>query len=176
MIFFFVLLHNFGFIAETFTNEDRKLFSYRNSIFKQHGWIILSAKIQFIPGDLVKLQEIANSHIQYRQDRHPLEYPSAGSVFKNVDVATLQPEVKKVFEDKIKQDPFPIVPAAWFIIGAGLTGTQVGGAQISKKHSNYIVNVGGAKAQDVLELIALAKEKVKEQYGVELEQEIQYIA
>ena len=93
-----------------------------------------------------------------------------------MDVKKILPEFLKQFVDKIKQDPFPIVPAAWFIIGAGLTGTQIGQAQISTKHSNYIINLGGAKAQDVLGLIDLVKNKVKERYNIELEVEVQYVA
>src|SRR5581483_313535 len=108
-------------------------FGYRNSIVKRKGWIVLSATVHLKPGDKQKIQAIANSRIQYRKDRHPLEYPSAGSVFKNVDVKDVPAQFLPEFQDKIKQDPFPIVPAAWFIIGAGLTGAQVGQAQISTK-------------------------------------------
>ncbi len=126
-------------------------FSYRSSIFKKQNLIILSAGVKLKKGEGEILKGVAESHINYRKEKHPLEYPSAGSVFKNVDVDTLPLEFQKEFSDKVKQDPFPIVPAAWFIIGAGLTGKQVGQAQISKKHSNYIVNLGGAKAKDVLE-------------------------
>ncbi len=150
-------------------------FSYRNSIFKEKNWIILSASVKLQPGDAVELQVIADSRIAYRKEKHPLEYPSAGSVFKNVDVKKILPEFLEHFLDKIKQDPFPIVPAAWFIIGAGLTGTKVGGAQISPKHSNYIVNVGGATASDILALIELVKKTVKEKYRIELEVEVQYV-
>ena len=67
------------------------------------------------------------------------------------------------------------MPTAWFIIGAGLTGKKIGRAQVSKKHSNYIVNLGGAKARDVLALIEFVKKVVKKKYGVVLEQEIQLL-
>ncbi|HLD70756.1 MAG TPA: UDP-N-acetylmuramate dehydrogenase [Negativicutes bacterium] len=157
-------------------NNSECGFSYRSSIFKEKNWVILSASVRLQPGNATELQAIADSRVAYRRKNHPLEYPSAGSVFKNVDVKKILPEFLKQFVDKIKQDPFPIVPAAWFIIGAGLTGTQIGQAQISTKHSNYIINLGGAKAQDVLGLIDLVKNKVKERYNIELEVEVQYVA
>jgi len=156
-------------------SNEQSGFSYRSSIFKRENWVILSASVKLKKGDKEKLKEIANSRISYRKEKHPLEYPNAGSVFKNVAVKDLSPEFQKAFADKVKQDPFPIVPSAWFIIGAGLTGKQIGQAQISEKHSNYIVNRGNAKAKDVVQLINLVKEKVKEKYNIDLEVEVQLI-
>jgi UDP-N-acetylmuramate dehydrogenase len=150
-------------------------FSYRSSIFKRKNWVVLSASVKLIKGDKKKLQEIAHSHISYRKEKHPLEYPNAGSIFKNVDFKGLSPKFQKQFLDKVKKDPFLIVPTAWFIIGAGLTGKKVGQAEISKKHSNYIVNRGKAKAQDVLVIIELSKNHIKKVYGVQLEQEVQFL-
>src|SRR3989344_2051422 len=150
-------------------------FSYRSSIFKEKNWVILSAKIKFTKGVKKDLENTANSHIEYRKEKHPLEYPNAGSVFKNVDVKKVSPKVQKLFLDKVKKDPFPIIPSAWFIIGAGLVGKKVGHAQISEKHSNYIVNIGGATAKDVLTLISFVKKKIKKMYDVDLETEVQVI-
>lgn len=158
----------------TFDNQSSD-FSYRNSIFKQKNWLVVSATVKLKMGDKNSLQELAESKRQYRKEKHPLEYPSAGSVFKNVDVKDIPAEFIDSFRDKIKQDPFPIVPAAWFIIGAGLTGRQIGKAQISPKHSNYIVNLGGATAKDVLDLAFLVERTVKEKYDIDLEMEVQYI-
>ncbi len=118
-------------------------FKYRSSLFKKKNWIILSATVKLKKGVKKSLQDIANSHIAYRKEKHPLEFPSAGSVFKNIPVEGLTTKFQREFKDKVKQDPFPIIPAAWFIIGAGLAGKKIGRAQISKKHSNYIVNLGG---------------------------------
>ncbi len=162
------------FVLRNFTHEQCG-FSYRSSVFKEKNWTILSATVKLQKGHKKELQAIASSRVQYRKDKHPLEYPSAGSVFKNVPVEQITETFKQEFWDKVKQDPFPIVPAAWFIIGAGLAGKKIGNAQISKKHSNYIVNLGGAKAKDVLALIDVVKKKVKEKYGILLEVEVQYI-
>lgn len=150
-------------------------FSYRNSVFKEKSWTIVSAAVKLKKGIKKQLRAVADSRILYRHQKHPLEFPSAGSVFKNVDVKKIAPKFQKLFSDKIKQDPFPIVPAAWFIIGVGLAGKQIGQAQISLKHSNYMVNLGGARAKDVLELIQLVKKEVKKEYDIDLETEIQYV-
>ena len=150
-------------------------FSYRSSIFKKKNWVVLSAIAKLKKADREMLKQIANSRINYRNQKHPLEYPNAGSIFKNVDVKKIPKKFQPLFLDKVKQDPFPIVPSAWFIIGAGLAGKQIGQAQISTKHSNYIVNLGGASAKDVVKLITLVKKEIKKKYGIALEQEIQYL-
>ncbi|MSU54455.1 MAG: UDP-N-acetylmuramate dehydrogenase [Candidatus Staskawiczbacteria bacterium] len=156
-------------------NNKQCQFAYRASVFKKKNWIVLSATLKLKKGDQKKLREISDSRKAYRKEKHPLEFPSAGSVFKNVDVKKIPKEFQQLFADKIKKDPFPIVPAAWFIIGAGLAGKKIGKAQISKKHSNYIVNLGGAKAKDILALLDFVKQKVKEKYDINLEPEVQFV-
>ncbi len=156
-------------------NNEQCEFSYRSSIFKKKNWIILSAILKLKKGTKKSLWDIAMSHIEYRKEKHPLEFPNAGSVFKNIPVKDLALKFQIEFADKVKQDPFPIVPAAWFIIGAGLAGKKIGSAQISEKHSNYIVNTDGAKAKDILKLIEAVQKKVKQRYGITLEMEVQYI-
>jgi UDP-N-acetylmuramate dehydrogenase len=160
--------------AKTLSHQQSQ-FAYRNSVVKKKGWTIISAKVKLKKGDKKALLKIANSRISYRKKFHPLEFPNAGSVFKNVPVKSLPKKFLPEFVDKIKQDPFPIIPTAWLIIGAGLTGKKVGRAQISKKHSNYIVNVGKAKASDIIKLIATVKKVVYKKYGVMLEPEVQYL-
>ena len=75
----------------------------------------------------------------------------------------------------IKDDPHPVVPTAYLIAEAGLKGVSFGGAMVSPKHPNFIVNVLGACAADVQYLIRLVKTRVKERWGVKLEEEIQYV-
>ncbi|MDP2641274.1 MAG: UDP-N-acetylmuramate dehydrogenase [Candidatus Yanofskybacteria bacterium] len=147
-------------------------FSYRSSIFKTNGWIVLSAQFSLREGDKEQLCEEAASHIQYRKDHHPLEYPNAGSVFKNVDLKKLPKEFHERVRDHVKTDPFPVVPAAYLISEAGLKSRRIGEAQISEKHPNYIINLGGASVRDVLELIAVVKKEIWEKYHVVLEEEI----
>lgn len=157
-----------------FSNEESQ-FSYRNSIFKKNNWPVVSAKIQLKLGDKEKLQEIANSRMEYRKERHPLDFPNAGSIFKNVDLNAFSLEMQNQLSAVVKKDPFPVIPTAYLISEAGLKGIKVGQAQVSEKHPNFIVNLGGAKAKDVSDLINVVKRKIKEVYNIELETEVQFV-
>lgn len=91
--------------------------------------------------------------MQRRKSKQPLEYPSAGSVFKR----------------------YPGRFTGQMIEECGLKGKSVGGAQVSEKHAGFIVNRGGATAEDVLRLIEIIKEAVLQKFGVEIECEIIYV-
>lgn len=149
-------------------------FSYRNSIFKKLGGreIIMEAALSLRKGDADRIRSAVEEKINYRKARHPLEYPSAGSVFKNVDTRLVPQEILNRSGLVIKTDPFPIIPAAFLIAESGLKGTSVGGAMISTKHSNFIVNVDQAKAKDVRDLIEIVKKGVRAEFGITLEEEI----
>lgn len=136
-----------------YNSRDCK-FNYRDSVFKKNpNLIIFSCELHLKKGDKEKIKGKIKEHLDYRQLKHPKD-PSAGSVFKNTESA----------------------PTALLIHQCGLTGRQIGKAQISKKHSNFIINLGGAKAKDVLGLIDLAKKEVKNKLGVEIEEEIQFLS
>lgn len=151
-------------------------FRYRSSIFKKKWWIILSAAMLLKKGNKKTIQSIALSHIKQRKDRGPLEYPNAGSIFKNCPVSKAPKRVVKMFKEVIKLDPFPVIPTAAIISRVpGLTGTKIGGAQVSTKHPNFIINLGKARAKDVINLIKLVKQKVKKRFGVDIEEEMRYI-
>ena len=113
----------------------------------------LRAELMLVPGDkeeiLARMQELKNKRVE----KQPLEYPSAGSAFK-------RPE--GYFAGKLVMD-------------AGLSGYAVGGAKVSEKHCGFLINAGGATASDVMELIRQIQAKVKEQFGVQLEPEIQFL-
>lgn len=156
-------------------NNKQCRFSYRNSIFKQKDWIVLSVKIRLIKGNKKDIQSVVKRNIDYRKEKHPLNYPNAGSVFKNCDLNKIPKKIRSIFLHVIKTDPFPVVPTAYIISEAGLKGFRVGNAQVSAKHPNYIVNLGGAKAKDIEKLIKIVKEKVKKKFGIILEEEVQKI-
>ena len=105
-----------------------------------------------------------------------MDYPNVGSIFKNCDVEDVPPSTRDEFKDAVKVDPFPVLPTAALIAKAGIQGMKEGQAQVSEKHPNYIVNLGGATAQDVLTLIKKVKSVIKDKYGVELEDEVQYVS
>lgn len=123
-------------------------FSYRHSIF--HDDIILSADFKFPIGDKTTLDAIRQELLAKRNQTQPLNYPNFGSTFKNP----------------------PGTSAAKLIEESGLKGTQRGKAQISEKHANFIVNLGGATAKDVLELIRIARDAVHDEFGINLELEV----
>lgn len=125
-------------------------FSLKNSIFKKNqNLIILSAVLKLKKAKKADIETKVKEHISYRKKSHPISFPSAGSVFVN-----------------------PEMSAASLIESCGLKGKKIGQAQISLQHANFIVNLGGAKAKDVLALIKLAKQKVKKTFNIDLEQEI----
>ncbi len=150
------------------------LFGYRKSIFKTtpSREIILEAKINLSPGNKKEIEEKILEKIRYREMRHPLDYPNIGSIFKNVEVA-LYPHLKESpFASHIKTDPFPVIPSAYLISEAGLKGVTYGGAMVSVKHSNFIINVLNSSSEDVRKLIELVKREVYNKFNVKLEEEV----
>jgi len=150
-------------------------FGYRSSLFKKKNWIVLAAMFKLSKGDKKEIQKIARDHIIYREKRGHFEYPSAGSIFKNCDYKKMPKKIQKIFEEVIKKDPFPVIPAAAVIDKAGLKGFRLGDAKVSEKCPNFIVNLGKAKAKDVKKLIKLIKQKVKNKFKIVLEEEIELI-
>lgn len=157
--------------------KDDCQFGYRQSFFKKDGAkeIITSVKFTVAPGDGQEIQKQVEEKIKFRRERHPLEYPNAGSTFKNVSFDSIPKSLKEEFKVNIKTDPFPVVAAARLLNLCQLKGKKVGEAQFSEKHPNYIVNLGEATAEDVRSLVEIAKETVQEKFGVKLEEEITYL-
>lgn len=148
-------------------------FAYRSSIFKQRkGLVILEVVFKVKSGDPVELKAVADKNISYRLEYHPMKFPSAGSTFKNIEIKDLSKEAVdkiKLTEVMIERGKIP----AWFIIEKlGLKGKQIGGAQISEKHANFVVNKGDATAQDIYELIELVKLEARDRLGVEMREEV----
>lgn len=139
-------------------------FGYDRSKIQKSGDIILSVVLSLLPGNKENLWKTAGEELKYRQKSHaPL--PTFGCTFQNMGKA-----------DALRlATPNHTTSTGYLIDSLGLKGTKIGGAQISPNHANFIVNTGGAKASDVVQLIKLCKEKVKEKYGVELKEEIVYL-
>jgi len=163
--------------------EIRKLnnkeceFSYRDSVFKREKkYIILSAVLKLKEGNREESKKTISEILKSRKEKQPLEYPSAGSIFKNPAVddehfkklIKKYPELKNIVKDNI-------VPAGWLIEKAGLKGKKIGGAMVSEKHCNFIVNFNNAKAEDVVILISLIKQKIRTYFGIQLKEEIEYV-
>lgn len=154
-------------------NKKKCKFKYRDSIFKRKkNWIILEATLKLKKGDKKKLEEEAKKILKERKEKQPLEFPNAGSIFKNVPLKKIPKKVQEKFKERIKNG---FLPAAVLIEAVNLKGKKIGGAKISEKHANFIINFKKAKAKDVLALIDLIKKKVKEKFKIELEPEIEVV-
>jgi len=155
-------------------NSAECYFGYRSSIFKEKNnkEIILAATLKLKKGDPKKIKSAVQEKIDYRLLHQPLDHPNIGSIFKNVDLNKIPQALRPRFVSVIKNDPFPVVPAAYLIKEAGLAGVSHGGAMISPKHPNFIVNVLESTALDVKTLVNLTKKTVKKKFKINLEEEI----
>lgn len=142
--------HNGG--IKTYENNELG-FAYRTSLIQKQDMCVLSAVISLKSGDRDKIKQKTQELNKSRSDKQPLNKPSAGSTFK-------RPE-----------GDF----AGRLIMDSGLRGMRIGGAAVSEKHCGFVVNEGGATAEDVLKLIAHIKKVVLEKYNVELIEEIKII-
>ena len=134
----------------TLSKEDME-FSYRHSVLQKHpNWIILDATFEMTAKDPGEIRKVLDKRKERRMSTQPWNFACAGSVFRN-------PEEK---------------PAWRYIDEAGLRGYEIGGAQVSPKHSNFIVNNGYASAKDILDLIRLVEKTVYEKFRVKLHKEV----
>lgn len=164
------------------TLEIRKLtniqceFKSKNSIFKSKGnLVIISAVLKLKNGKLGEIKETVKEHLDYRKNMHPLKYPSAGSVFVNPEIKITDKKLLSKFPDLAEFNKKGFIHAGYLIDMCGLKGKKCGKAQISEQHANFIVNLGGAKAKDILCLINLAKKSVFRKFKVKLEEEIRIV-
>ena len=131
-------------------SADKADLSYRHSVYKTNGCVILSAKVKLHKDNKEDIKARMDDFLGRRKDKQPLEYPSAGSTFKR--------------------------PEGYFagalIEQCSLKGKSVGGAQVSEKHAGFVINKGGATSTDILNLIDFIKTTVKTQTGVTLEPEV----
>lgn len=128
-------------------------FDYRTSRFKREKYIITEVTLELTKGNKQEIEEKMKEYQAYRKEKQPIEMPSAGSTFKRgADFIT-----------------------AKLIDEAGLKGYQVGGAEVSTKHSGFVVNKGNATAKDVLELVEKIQKTVYEKFKKKIELEIEVI-
>ncbi|MEK7652883.1 MAG: UDP-N-acetylmuramate dehydrogenase [Patescibacteria group bacterium] len=153
-------------------------FSYRESVFSREGNkdIILSATLKLMKGNREKIKKEVKEILAERTKKFD-NYSCAGSVFKNI---VLNNEEMNNFRNKFPEFPekfmaYKKVPAGWLIEECGLKGKKIGGAQISQNHANIIVNAGGATAEDVVMLISIIKQKVRQKFNIQLMEEIRYV-
>ena len=137
---------------ETFKNEEMQ-FGYRRSIFQSNGYIIIYATLKLATGNRNEIEQRMLEFARRREEKQPLDKPSAGSTFRRPPGFYVGPMLEEL----------------------GLKGYQIGDAQVSSKHAGFIINNGNATARDVLELIAYIQQKAKERFGVDLQPEIRVV-
>ncbi|OGL88466.1 UDP-N-acetylenolpyruvoylglucosamine reductase [Candidatus Uhrbacteria bacterium RIFCSPLOWO2_02_FULL_51_9] len=169
--------------VHTFSNAECK-FRYRHSIFKENGGIVVGVTLKLKPdaerGGVKKMME----YLDKRNKTQPKGAASTGCIFKNYEFPPKvdQPLADAPFLETMRAKSVPEefltkkrISAGWLIEQVGMKGAKVGGAEVSAAHGNFIVNSGHATAADVRTLIVNSKEKVAGKFGIDLEEEIQYI-
>jgi UDP-N-acetylmuramate dehydrogenase len=127
-------------------------FSYRGLVLPP-SWIILKGRFQLKKGKKEEIFQRVKSYSEMRKGRQPLDYPSAGSIFKNPKEG----------------------PAGKWIEEAGLKGFRIGKAMVSERHANFIINLGKAKAEEVIRLVEFVEKKIYEEKGISLEREVKVV-
>ena len=149
-------------------------FRYRDSIFKAHkDWIILSTELRFSDSDPAELAKQANEIRAIRDAKYPPAMKCAGSIFKNLIVAELPAHVQSLIPSKqIREGK---VASAWFLEQTDVKGLRRGDIQVATYHANLIYNDGNGTAADLVWVINELKHRVREQFGFEIEEEVQYL-
>lgn len=157
--------------------ENKDLgFSYRQSVFKKSHkhCVILSVVLALRKGDKEEIKEKTAAVLGRRNRSTTPQFPCAGCIFKNPVVS--DDELLKRFEkDSGQESADNKVPAGYLIDRLGLKGKKIGGAMISDKNANFIVNVDNATANDVIILISFIKQQVRDKFGIQLEEEIEFL-
>lgn len=136
-------------------SHDELEFGYRSSLLQRRPELVaVQATLKLSPGDPEALKKKTAEIVATRNGKHPTNVPSAGSFFRNTR---------------------GLPPAGKLIEVAGLKGTSVGGAEVSHKHANFLVNTGGATCADVLELMHIVQEAVEKFHGIRLEPEVRIV-
>ncbi len=151
-------------------------FGYRDSVFKKRkNLLIAEVKLKLAKGKIGEIKSLSGKNFDYRFERLPKE-PSAGCVFKNLEYKNIARKNKALAEDLAAKGLMKggKIGVGYLIDQLGMKGKAIGGAKVSEKHANFIVNTGKAKAEDVIKLIKLIKNKIKNKYKINLEEEIQY--
>lgn len=156
---------------ETWDNERFK-FGYRDSIAKHVPLVILTARFKLQAGDVVEAKRRVAEYLAHKRQHQPITLPSAGCMFKNYKLKPTDTALRERFASARKGDAIP----AWaFIKDAGLAGKRIGDIQVSEQHANFFVNLGKGTAEQVITLASFVKQQVRDGYGVQLEEEVQFI-
>jgi len=149
-------------------------FRYRESIFKRRkDWIIFSTELELEPGSAAELRQTADDIMKIRLEKYPPTMKCAGSIFKNLILAELPEAVQRQIPARVVREGK--VPSAYFLEQVGSKGIQNGGIRVADYHANLIYNTGNGTARELREIITDLKTRVREHFGLTLDEEVQYI-
>ncbi|MDQ5952217.1 MAG: UDP-N-acetylenolpyruvoylglucosamine reductase [Patescibacteria group bacterium] len=155
-------------------------YGYRHSVLKESGHeqdVILEATFKLTPGDRTEALALIEKNLAGRKASQPLGSSSAGCMFKNYEYSSdeeIQKIISKVEIPQAMKDMHRL-GAGWIIDQLGLKGTKMGEAQIAPQHGNFLLNVGHASARDIVTLISFVKTRARDEFGVQLHEEVQYL-
>jgi UDP-N-acetylmuramate dehydrogenase len=162
-----------GHAVRVFDNASCE-FRYRESIFKQHKeWIIFSTELLLDAGDAAALRKTADDIVKIRNEKFPVTMKCAGSIFKNLLLHELPRRVAEEVPAAVVREGK--IPAAWFLEQAGAKGLQRGDIHVATYHANLIYNAGGGTAAELCGVIQELKRRVRDRFGIEIEEEVQYV-
>lgn len=149
-------------------------FRYRESVFKRHkDWIIFSAELAMDRAAPDELRKTADEIFKIRLEKYPATMKCAGSIFKNLILAELPEAVQRAIPERVIREGK--VPSAYFLEQVGAKGMQNGGIQVATYHANLIYNAGHGTSSELCEVIGELKSRVRRQFGLTLEEEVQYV-
>jgi UDP-N-acetylmuramate dehydrogenase len=162
-----------GRAVRSFTAAECQ-FHYRESVFKNHkDWIILSVELSMTPAATADLRRSADEIFKVRLAKYPPTMKCAGSIFKNLILSELPDSVRRQIPDRVVREGK--APSAYFLEEVGAKGMRSGGIHVADYHANLIYNAGGGTAAELCELIVELKSRVRKQFGLQLEEEVQYV-
>jgi UDP-N-acetylmuramate dehydrogenase len=149
-------------------------FRYRESIFKQHkDWIITSLALKLESAETSQLRATSDAILKIRNEKYPPALRCAGSIFKNLILAELPERIRAQVPERVIREGK--VPSAYFLEQVGAKGMADGAIRVADYHANLIYNADHGTARQVRDTIGTLKRRVLESYGLDLEEEVQYI-
>lgn len=157
--------------VETWDNE-RFSFGYRDSAAKHETVTILTVRIALKRGDVAAAKKNVIEYTKYKKEHQPLSAPSAGCMFKNYQLRQQDHKLAKRFAEVIVNGTLP----AWALIkDVGMAGMRMGGIEISELHANFFLNTGQGTAEQVVMLVSMVKQRVRDTHGIQMTEEVQFI-
>ncbi len=146
-------------------------FGYRESLFKFNDDVVLRAWFKLKPGDKKEIMLRATTYMKQRSGRYP-HTPSAGSFFKNIQIAKWPgktEELPELFRER------GMIPVGWVMEQLDLKGLTIGGAKVSDEHGNFVINFNDATQEDVLKIVEIMKERAYNKFGLVIEPEVEIV-